>query len=217
MRKRIGPGLLKMLALAVVLGAMLLHGAPALAQDASQAAGDAAKPQIIPPLSGEGSDQTYMQAVWVIIIFVILLAILYPTAWKNVLAGLKAREARIRQDISAAEAARLKAEGTLREYTDKIAQAEGQIRDMLTNARAEADKIATGVKINAQQDVEEIKERANKEIETAKSAALSEIYQTSAELATMVAEKILHRQINANDQRDLVSQSLDQLQRLNNN
>jgi F-type H+-transporting ATPase subunit b len=193
----------KLLAGLTVAGPLLVFAQPLLADDS------AAKPGLL--------DFQPEQAIWVLLIFILLVAILYKTAWKNVLAGLKAREARIRKDISDAEAARLKAEATLKEYTDKIALAEGQIRDMLTGARTEADKIATGVKMNAQQDVEEIKERANKEIETAKTAALSEIYQTSAELATMVAEKILHRQINANDQRDLVSQSLDQLQRLNNN
>src|SRR5688500_17169442 len=35
--------------------------------------------------------ETWWQALWVVIIFVVLLAVLYPTAWKNVLAGLKAR------------------------------------------------------------------------------------------------------------------------------
>jgi len=47
-----------------------------------------------------GDPQTLYAAVWVLVIFVVMLAILYPTAWKNVLAGLKAREDRIRRDIA---------------------------------------------------------------------------------------------------------------------
>src|SRR3954469_25770004 len=50
--------------------------------------------------------ETWMSALWVVIIFLVLLAVLYPTAWKNVLAGLKAREDRIRKDIAEAEATR---------------------------------------------------------------------------------------------------------------
>src|SRR5579875_2068399 len=103
MRNRIGLGFWKMLALAVVLSGLVLHAAPVLADESTPAAGEAAKPTLIPPLTGSESAQTYMQAVWTIIIFVILLAILYPTAWKNVLAGLKKREERIRGDIAAAE------------------------------------------------------------------------------------------------------------------
>jgi F-type H+-transporting ATPase subunit b len=182
--------------------------APAESAQPQGEAKEAPKP-LLPPLD---DGQTYVEALWVVIIFVILLAILYPTAWKNVLAGLKAREGRIRKDIAEAEAARLKSEATLKEYTAKLNAAENQIRDMLANARIEADKIATGVKMNAQQDAEEIKERATKEIEAAKKQALTEIYEQTADLATEVARKIIHRELNANDQRDLVAQSLDQLQ-----
>ena len=47
-----------------------------------------------------------LSALWVVIIFVVMLMILYPTAWRNVLEGLKKREERIRKDIAEAEAAR---------------------------------------------------------------------------------------------------------------
>ena len=62
-----------------------------------------------------------MSAVWTLIIFLILLGILYKGAWKNVLAGLKGREERIRNDIAQAEAARAKAEATLKEYNAQLA------------------------------------------------------------------------------------------------
>src|SRR5439155_24222290 len=68
--------------------------------------------------------QTYYSALWVLIIFVVMLAILYPTAWKNVLAGLKKREERIRKDIADAEEARAKAEATLRQYNEQLAAPE---------------------------------------------------------------------------------------------
>ena len=87
-------------------------------------------------------DSNFGQAVWVAIIFLIVLAILYPTAWKNILEGLKAREARIRGDIAAAEAARLKAEATLKEYAAQLATAEGKVREMLATATADAEKAA---------------------------------------------------------------------------
>src|SRR4051794_5043464 len=47
-----------------------------------------------------------LQALWTLIIFIVLLMVLYPTAWRNVLTGLKKREERIRGDIADAEAAR---------------------------------------------------------------------------------------------------------------
>ncbi len=153
-------------------------------------------------------------SIWVLVIFVILLIILYPTAWKNVLAGLKAREQRIRSDITQAEAARARAEATLKEYNDQLATAHQQVRDLIAKAQADAEKIATNVRMHAQQESEEIKERAQRDIDAAKNQALGQIYEQTADLATRVAEKILRRNLNAEDQQQLVDQSLEQLETL---
>ena len=147
----------------------------------------------------------------------ILLVILYPTAWRSVLAGLKAREDRIRRDIADAEAARAKADATLKDYNAQLAAAEGKIRDMLSKATIDGERIATNLKMQAQQESEEIKNRATREIESAKNQAVREVHEQAAELATSVAEKILRRNLNVDDQRDLVARSLEQLQTVNKN
>jgi F-type H+-transporting ATPase subunit b len=143
--------------------------------------------------------------------------VLYKSAWKNVLAGLKAREDRIRKDIADAESARMKAEDILRQYDGRLADAEQKVRDILSKAAADAEKIGTNIRMKAQQDSEDVKERATAEIEAAKRTALTEIYEQTADLATSVAEKIIRRSLNANDQRDLVNQSLEQLKHVGQN
>jgi F-type H+-transporting ATPase subunit b len=183
------------------------HGAADTAHGEGQP-GHGALPLLPDPTSR--SDQ--LQALWVVIIFVALLAILYPTAWKNVLAGLKARESKIRQDIADAEAARKRAEETLGKYNQQLATAENQVRELLAKAGADAEKLATGMKMTAQQEVEEIKERATRDIEAARKAAVADVHAQAAELSTLIASKILRRNLNADDQRDLVKSSLEQLQ-----
>jgi F-type H+-transporting ATPase subunit b len=185
------------------------------AEEAPHAPGGAAEhaqPPLLPSNLHEAKEFFLTPAIWTLVIFVIMLAILYPTAWKNVLAGLKAREQRIRSDIAEAEAARARADATLKEYNAKLAAAEDRIRDMLSQATADGEKLATSIRMKAQQESEEIKERANKDIEAARDAALREIYEKTADLATSVAEKIIRRNLNASDQQDLVRQSLEQLQ-----
>ena len=152
------------------------------------------------------------QAVWKLIIFVVLLAILYPTAWKNVLGGLKAREQRIRKDIADAEAARTKAEATLREYNAQLAAAEAKVRDMIGAAVVQGERVAADIRARAVAEADESRQRAVRDIETARKQALAEIYERAAELSTGIAEKILKRNINADDQRDLVRRSLEELQ-----
>jgi F-type H+-transporting ATPase subunit b len=172
----------------------------------------AAEAEPAPLLPSLTDSSTYWQALWVVIIFVVLLIVLYPTAWKSVLAGLKARESRIRSDIAEAEAARAKAESTLREYNSRLAAAEERVRQMINQAVADGEKVATSIRMKAQSESEEIKERAQKDIEAARDAALREIYEKTAELATSVAEKIIRRNLNAADQQQLVRESLEQLQ-----
>jgi F-type H+-transporting ATPase subunit b len=172
------------------------------------------KGELMPDMSRTSS---WISALWVLIIFGIMLAILYPTAWKNVIAGLKAREQRIRSDIADAEAARTRAEATLREYNTQLASAEQRVRDMIAAATADGERMATQIRARGEQEAQEAKERATREIDAAGKQALAEIYEQTATLATAVAEKILRRNLNADDQRDLVTRSLDQVQNIKNN
>ena len=55
------------------------------------------------------------------------------------------------------------------------------------------------------------------DIEAAKNHAIGEIHTYAADLATSVAEKILRRNLNPEDQKDLVRSSLEQLQNVAKN
>jgi F-type H+-transporting ATPase subunit b len=203
MRKKL---LAMLMLLALVLPIQLAHAQEQGTVANGSAATDETKPGLL--------SFDLQQSIWVLAIFLVLVLVLYRTAWKNVLAGLKKREERIRKDIADAEAARLKAESTLREYTQRLTDAEGKVRDIIAKAAADAERVGQSIRMQAQTDSEEIKERANREIEASKNQAVREIYEQAATLATTVAEKILRRNLNVDDQRDLVSRSLDQMQEI---
>ena len=184
------------------------HGDAAHGEAHAEGAGEGHEYPLLPTASKSDA----LQALWVLIIFLALLAILCWKVFPNVLAGLKAREQRIRADIAEAEAARKRAAETLEQYNKQLATAEQQVRDILAKAAADAEKIATSLKMQAQQEAEEIKERASKDIDAARKQALADIYAQAAELSTNIASKILRRNLNPDDQRDLVNSSLEQLQ-----
>jgi F-type H+-transporting ATPase subunit b len=170
------------------------------------------------PLIAEGPglvDFDWASALWILCIFLALLILLGKYAWPNVMAGLTAREMRIRGAIADADAARVKGEETLKEYNKQLTTAATQVRELLSQATVDAEKIASSIKMRAQQEVEEIKEKATAEIESNKKQAIIEVYQHAGNLSTSIAEKILKRNLNADDQRDLVNQSLEQLKSVN--
>ncbi len=229
--------MLAMMAWAATPAARAQEAGHDVAHDSARAAHDAAKSAVDAPrgtgeaLQGEGHAGTHeqppllpdpfdrttqLQALWVVIIFLVLLAILYKTAWKNILIGLKNREQRIRKDIVDAEAARTRAEGTLKQYNDQLAAAEGRVREMLAKATLDAEKLATTIRMQAQNDAEQIKERTTRELEIAAKQAKADFREYAATVATNAAEQILRRNLNEQDQRDLVNRSLDQLESVSN-
>ena len=62
-------------------------------------------------------------AVWSIVVFVLLLALLRKFAWKPILEGLQQRETFIHDSIEAAKRQQKEAEETLRRYTEQINRA----------------------------------------------------------------------------------------------
>ena len=189
------------------------HDAPAAAgtHDA-HAAGEHAPAPLLPSTLKEAKEHFLAPAIWTIVIFLILLILLYPMAWKPILAGLRAREQRIRQDIADAEAARKRAEETLRQYNAQLASAENSIREMLAKATADGERLATTIRMQAQQEAEEIKERTNRDIDAARDTAVRQVREEAVNLATMMAEKVLRRNLNADDQRRILGDSLEQMQ-----
>jgi len=163
-----------------------------------------------------GVNQGLITGICTIVIFVLLLAALGRFAWGPIVKGLSDREKKIRTDIAEAEAARAKAEALLRDYNKQLADAEERARGIITKAGADAEALASQIRTRAQQEAEEARERATKDIEVAKNQAIRDIYEQSANLATSVAEKIIRKSLNANDYRDMVEQSLGQLESMKN-
>jgi F-type H+-transporting ATPase subunit b len=160
----------------------------------------------------KGPNEALITAITTILVFVVLIIVLGKAAWGPIVKGLAAREGKIRQDIEEAERARAAAEASLKEYNARLAQAQSEVQATLAQATQQAERVAANIKAQAQQDAEETKARAVKDIEAARDQAVREVYAQAADLATTVAGKILRRNLNPQDQQDLVNESLQQLQ-----
>lgn len=194
------------------IGTLALLALPTLAraaEEAHEAAGEGGAH--MPPGVNEG----LMTAIVTLIVFVLLVIVLRAKAWGPIAKGLGDREAKIRNDIEQAERARAAAEASLKEHQAQLAKAGDEVRAILDKATSDAQAAATRIKMQAQQEAEEAKERALKDIDASRRAAVTEIHQHAATLSTSIAEKILRRNLNADDQRELVNQSLEQLGSVN--
>jgi F-type H+-transporting ATPase subunit b len=155
-------------------------------------------------------------AITSIVVFVIVLAILAKTVWPKIYQGLDERANKIREEIGAAEAARAQARSALEQYEKALAEAQAEARRMLDEAKQSQQALAADLKAKADAELVRMKERARADIEAAKKTALTEIYTESANLATLVARKILQRELSDTDHRRLLDESLAELQSAGN-
>jgi F-type H+-transporting ATPase subunit b len=146
--------------------------------------------------------------LWSIIVFLALLIILGKFAWPKMLEGLQRREANIRGAIVEAEKAREEANQARAEFQAMLAQGSEKVREMLEEARRDAQAASEQMKQDARRDIQDERDRLKREILTAKDQAVQELWNQTAQLATLISTKALRRQMTAEDHKRLMEEAL---------
>jgi|TARA_R110002072_G_scaffold1257_4_gene10243 F-type H+-transporting ATPase subunit b len=175
---------------------------------AASAAEGAANPLATPK---EG----FATGVTAIILFVIVLGLLSTMVWPKIVSGLDERNEKIKGEIAAAEDARKQAKEALNEYEKNLAEARAQAQQMLEETKATQNELAAQLKTRAETELNEMREKAKADIDAAKKQALNELYSESVNLATVMAGKILKREVSINDEQRLMDESLAELKTVN--
>ncbi len=152
-------------------------------------------------------------AVWTLVIFVLVLVVLGKFAWGPILKALQSREAFIRESLEKAQSDRLEAEARLKEYLDKINASRAEATAIVDEGRRDAEAVKHRIEQDAREEAEKIIARGKHEIELATATAVKELYTTSAKLATDLAGRILGREIKPQDHERLIADAIDELSR----
>lgn len=149
--------------------------------------------------------------LWTIITFVVLLLILWKAAWKPVVEALDARAEKVRSDIESADRARQEAEKLLTQHKEMMEQARNEAAKIIADGKSAAENIRNEIIDKANTDAKDLSERAKKEINLAKDKALSEIKAEVVILSTEIAAKIISKNLNPDDQKVLVEETLNKV------
>jgi F-type H+-transporting ATPase subunit b len=141
------------------------------------------------------------------------LAVLSRFAWGPIATALDKREAGIRGDIAAAEQARLNAERMLKEHEQKLAHVQDEVREIMAEARRDADHTKQDIIATAQQEAEAARKRAVVEINRARDAALHELFDSMSAQVANATEHVLGRAVSDGDNKRLIEEALSQLRR----
>ena len=156
-------------------------------------------------------DINWLSLVTTIVVFVIFFAISARLIWPKIIQGLDDREQKIRQEIESAEAARAEAADSLARQEASLAEARKEAKAMRERAKADAEGHARDLRAQAEAELDALRSQAHREIDAARETAVKELSNHVAELATAVAGRIVQRELNADDQRELVQSSLKEM------
>lgn len=179
----------------------------AASDDEHAAAGDHEQIGVLPSWL-----QAVAPSITTVFVFGIVLAVLSLVVFPKITKGLKDRENKIRQEIAAAEAARKQAKDALEQYEQSLSEARAEAKKMLDDTKIQQQKLAADLKATADVELGQLKDRARRDIEAAKRQAINDLYNDAANLATVIAGKILQRQVGTEDQKRLIEESLGELQ-----
>lgn len=147
-------------------------------------------------------------AIWTVVVFVILLVILKRFAWGPIVEALERREQNIAEHIAQAERNHEQARLLLAEYEKKLATAANEVRQLLEEARRDAEHTKHEILVEARKGAEAEKARALRDIEAAADAATESLAQRSAELAVDLAGRILQAQLSRDDHARLIQEAM---------
>lgn len=150
-------------------------------------------------------------ALWTLVIFVLVLGVLGKFLWGPILKGLQSREDFIAKSIRDADDANKKAQQLLTQYSEQLDKARTEASAIVDEGRRDAEVVKRNLQEEARKEANAIVERARREVGIARDTAIRELYDLGAKLATEVAGKIVAKEINQADHQRLIEESIAEL------
>lgn len=150
--------------------------------------------------------------IWSIVIFTIVFLVLRKYAWPQILGAVEAREQHIRDLLAQAERDRAEAHALLEENRRQLETTRNEVQAALAESRASAEQVREEILSQARREQDEMLVRARREIASERSAALDSVRREAVDLSIAAAERLLRRNLSADDNRRLVTEYLERVE-----
>ena len=151
-------------------------------------------------------------ALWTLIIFLLVVAILGKFAWGPILSLLKQREDFIHKSLSDAKHDRDEAEARLKEYGARLQSAQAEAVGIIEEARRDAERLRQELRERARSEADTMIKNAERQIELQTTRAVQQLRQEAVDLSVTIASKILQRNISKEDNEKLIADALRQIE-----
>lgn len=148
---------------------------------------------------------------WTIVTFLVVLFILGKFAWKPIIRAIDEREKSIKDDIEKAERTRKEAEELVNTQKKLLEESRKESAMMIEEGKRTAEKAKSDIMEQAKRSEREIVEQGQKKVEQEARKAIQGIKEHAADLAIVVAKKLIVSSMNEKEQKKLVEDYLKEL------
>jgi F-type H+-transporting ATPase subunit b len=146
-----------------------------------------------------------------VVMFIILMALVKKFAWGPLMGIMKQREELIASEIENAEKSRQEAAKALEEQRNLLKQARTDAQELIENAKKQGDIQREEIITTARAEANRLKENAKVEIENQKEQAVTAIREQVASLSVLIASKVIEKELNEQDQQKLINEYIEQI------
>lgn len=148
---------------------------------------------------------------WTIVTFLIVLAVLWKAALPPILGAVEAREQQLRELLEAASRDRTEAQAALAKQAQEIEETRSKVQEMVAEGRLAGERVRDEIIAEARRQAEELVARARRDVRQEVDQAVDELRVAAVDLAIVAASKLVERNLDAEDNRRLVREYLDDL------
>ena len=157
------------------------------------------------------------ETIPMLVAFIVLLIVLGKFGWPLLDGILVKRETAIRDDLKAAEEARIEAQKALEEYKKQLAEARAEANKIVAEAKKAGENVNADIQAKAQQEAAEMIEKAHNAIEAEKKAAVAELQGSVADLSVAVAAKFIGTDLSDEEHRAMIKRYVEEAGSFNAN
>lgn len=154
------------------------------------------------------SHEKLMDLFWRVVNFAALMIILVKFGAKPIGNALSGRQAQVKAEVEDLEARRAKAEQEFRDFTAKLSAMEGEVDTIVERAVAQAEIEKAKILEKAEQAAADIKRAADQAIQNEITNAKRTLREDVADQAAVMAEELIVKNLNADDQVKIVEDYL---------
>jgi F-type H+-transporting ATPase subunit b len=165
------------------------------------------------PLAAETPFALTVDPYWILVSlvqFLILYWLLRRFLWGPVTTALATRAEKIREGLDLAEQAKQDRERLKQEVEELLAKARQEATAIADRMTAAAEAAAAAVRAEARAEADRIREKGRVDAQALHDQALAQLRSEVASMVVLAASRILGREINAEQHRALIEQSLSE-------